>query len=160
MNLLIDTFSWKKFDILNGQKLLDYTELYQKLKLFITHEVAVELKHFQFLSYQEEQVTIIPISNQRIYADAIDLRFDPADASVLSNGSREGNLIIVSEDRPLLQLAMSYAFVAIQVADLFVILVKLGFLKRNLAFKMIQSLRSLKNISDRKFTALKTKLYS
>ena len=102
MILLIDTGNWLKLDKLKGEKLFNPNRIYEWAEIQITHEVEFEIEHFKCSSWERKKTVIIPIKNQIVYNEAIELDFDVADASILSNGQKENlEYLIVSEDQAL-----------------------------------------------------------
>lgn len=150
MNFLVDTFSWKKFDLLIAQKLITTEFLYSAAKFFITHTVKREIEHFNLESCKIKNITILPIKDQRLYQFAQDLDYDNADSEIFSNASDESDIIIISEDRSLLKLLQSKNFAAIQVIDFFFVLYKLNAMKSNKLYKVSKFCREKKNITEKK----------
>ena len=155
MDLLVDTFSWKKFDMLSENDLFDISYLYEWAAINITHEVGKEIRHFKLNSCLFNQVKILPILNRAVYQDARDLGFDIADSEVVSNGQKSLDLIIVSEDRPLLKFAMAYSFSIIQVADMFKLFTQVNLLEKRDLTKIVRFLREKRNISEKKRKQIK-----
>ncbi|MCF2139755.1 MAG: hypothetical protein K9W44_06855 [Candidatus Lokiarchaeota archaeon] len=151
MNLLIDTFSWKKIGLLSEEKLINIDFLHKWSRIYITHEVKRELEHFEISSCNFDATTILPIKNNRLYQYALDLGFDQADSEIFSNSSPTKEMTIVSEDKPLLKLLQSYHVRAIQLIDLFYIYYKLDFIKSNDLFKINKYFREKKNITEKKY---------
>ncbi len=158
MKIFIDTYSWFKIDHLVAISLMEVNTLYKEFELCITHDVLEELEHRNLRSCQISKLHIYPIKNKRIYEDAIDQDFDKADASILSNGSRNGDILIVSEDKPMLELGKSYKFECIQLIDFLKILMSLDSLTKNGLFKINRELRRLGNISKTKEKEIKNHL--
>ena len=155
MKIFIDTYSWAKIDILVDASYIDLNCLYQKFELCSTHDVLEEIKYRKIKSCQIQNLQIYPIKNKRIYEDLIIQQFDKADASLLSIGSRKGDSIIVSEDKPLLELGKSYRIEIIQLIDFFKILTKSNLFTKNKLFKINRELRKLRNISKNKEKEIK-----
>ena len=155
MKIFIDTYSWAKIDILVNTSFIDLKFLYQNFELCTTHEVLKEIQYREIKSCQIHKLHIYPIKNKRIYEDVIIQQFDKADASLLSCGSRKGDSIIVSEDKPLLELGKSYRMEIIQLIDFFRILTKLNIFTKNKLFKINRKLRNLRNISKNKENEVK-----
>ncbi|MHA1518990.1 MAG: hypothetical protein ACTSRK_02290 [Promethearchaeota archaeon] len=150
MDLLVDTFSWKKFDLLISQNLITREFLYSAANLYITHTVKDEIEHFGLYSCKIPSTTILSVKNSKLYQFAQDLGYDIADSEIFSNAGREPTLIVVSEDRPLLRLLQSKKIQAIQVIDLFYVFFKLNAISSNLLFQISKFCREKKNISERK----------
>jgi len=155
LKIFIDTYSWAKIDILVDASYIDLNNLYQKFEICTTHDVLEEIQYREIKSCQIHNLQIYPIKNKRIYEDVIIQQFDKADASLLSFGSRKGDSIIVSEDKPLLELGKSYRIEIIQLIDFFRILTKLNLFTKNQLFKINRELRKLKNISKKKEKEIK-----
>ena len=155
MKIFIDTYSWAKIDILVNASYIDLNNFYQKFELCITHDVLKEVRYREIKSCQIENLHIYPIKNKRIYEDAIIQQFDEADASLLSNGSREKDSIIITEDKPLLELGHSYKFKIIQLIDYFKILTDMKLLTKNKLYQINKELRKLRNISKIKEKEIK-----
>ena len=147
MKIFIDTYSWSKIDLLVNSSNFDINCLYKEFDLCITHDVMKEIQHREIKSCQIPNLHINPIKNKRIYDDAITQKFDKADASILSNGSRNGDTIIVSEDLPLLELGKSYKFECIQLIDYCRILTNLNLLTKKNLYQINKELRRLENIT-------------
>ena len=155
MKIFIDTYSWAKIDVLVDASYVDLNYFYQKFEICITHDVLKEIRYREIKSCQIQNLHVYPIKNKRIYEDAIIQRFDEADASLLSNGSRKGDTIIITEDKPLLELGKSYRIEIIQLIDFFRILTKLNLFTKNTLFKINRELRKLRNISKNKEKEIK-----
>ena len=155
MKFLIDTFSWKKFDLLSEENLFKVSNLYNWAEIFITHEVKTEIEHFELKSCNFKATIILPIKNYTIFQDAKSLEFDQADAEILSNGNLYGDLCIISEDKPLLKFAIAYSLNAIQVIDLFQVFNNLELLENRELFQINRFLREKKNITERKASDIK-----
>lgn len=157
MNFLIDTFSWKKLDLLTQAKLFEVSNLYEWAKIFITPEVLNEIHHFHLKSCNFQDTTILTIKNPKIFQEAKILNFDQADAEILSNGGRnpDTDVCIVSEDKPLLSFAMAYSLTAMQVIDVFQLLNNLGLINNRKIFQINRFLREKKNITHKKAMDIK-----
>ena len=155
MDILIDTFSWKKFDLLAKNKLFEISNLYEWSKVHITHEILTEIKHFRLKSCNLKSTIILPVKNIKIFQEAIDLDFDQADAEVLSNGTKNENLFIVSEDKPLLQYCQAYKFKALQLVDLFHLFTMIEQLENRDLYRIVRFLRNFKNITEKKSNHIK-----
>ncbi|MHA1721404.1 MAG: hypothetical protein ACTSWX_12145 [Promethearchaeota archaeon] len=150
MKIFIDTYSWAKIDFLVNSSFLDFNILYRRFEICITHDILKEIQHREIKSCILEEIHIFPIKNRRIYEDAITQQFDKADASLLSNGSRNGDPILITEDHPLLELGKSYQFEIIQLIDFFKILTQFNILSKKKLFQINRELRRLRNISKNK----------
>ena len=155
MKIFIDTYSWAKIDVLVDASFININDLYQQFDFCTTHDVVKEIQYRGIKSCQIQNLFIHPIKNKRIYEDAIIQQFDKADASLLSNGSRKGDTIIITEDRPLLELGRSYGFKIIQLIDFFKILAEFNVLTKNKFFQINRELRNLRNITKIKENELK-----
>ncbi len=125
MRLFIDTGTWLKLDALDALKLFEPTFLYEWSEISITHQVDEELHHFNNKSINRKRTSILPIKNKEIYDDAIAFGFDPADSSIISHGEPDDpNVLIISEDRPLLKYTKMYRFYIMQLIDLFQVFAK------------------------------------
>ncbi len=151
MNLLIDTGTWLKLDLLKERKLFDPAKLYEWATIKITHEVEEELVHFQCNSWERTKTHIVPVEDQRIYNDAINANFDVADASILSLGKREDlDTFIISEDRPLLDYARMTGLIIGLLADFFQVCDAMEWLSHRELYRLVKALHSLKNITKKK----------
>ncbi|MHA1732674.1 MAG: hypothetical protein ACTSU5_12085 [Promethearchaeota archaeon] len=155
MNLLVDTCTWLKIDKLQSRNKYDHRDFYSLATLHVTHDVVDELIHYGCNSWKREKTRAIPIGNEAIFREALDLNFDTADASILSNGTKDDNLVIVSEDRALLKFAEMYKFSAVQLIDLFRLFTPEHFSKRDL-YNLTKALRELRNITKKKEKEMKT----
>jgi hypothetical protein len=151
MDLIIDTGTWLKLEKLNKLNLFQSINLYRWAKIQITHEVEKELIYFNCISWIKKKTQILPIYDQEIYQEARDLDFDEADASILSFGKITNNsIIIISEDRPLIDYARLNDFKAIFLADLFQIFTGMGNLSKKELYNLIVNLYDLRNINLKK----------
>lgn len=150
MKLLIDTCSWIKFDFLKHLQLFTAENLYEWVDIRITHEILEELEYHKVNSCNKIKTTIIPISNKFIYQDALNCKLDIADASILSNGSKKNDMIIVSEDSELLEFAHTYFLRAIELIDLFLILTENGYTSKRTLYRIAKAMGENKNISKKK----------
>ncbi len=155
VNLLIDTCTWLKLDKLEEESLFKLDKLYSNFAIFITHDAERELKYYNCKSYNKSRTTILPIHDNTIYQKAIELEYDEADASILSQGDKNGEMTIVSEDRMLLLFARMYGFSSVQLIDLFKILTEMNLLKNNELYRINKELRRLKNITKTRFNEIK-----
>jgi len=156
MKLLIDTITWTKLARLQNLDAFSSVQLYAWAEIQITHKVQEELEYRRNTIWIKEKTQILPIKTARIYQDALDLDFDEADASILSNGSKEPDYFIVSEDRDLLRVACSYQFSAVQLIDLFRILTALEHITRRDLYNLAKILRELRNITEKKQKEIKS----
>lgn len=150
LNVIIDTCSWFKLDLLDNMRLIKIDDLYDWINIEITHEVLKEIEHYAIKSFKKNETTIIPIQNKSIYHDALNCNLEPADASILSNGSRKNEVLIVSDDQELLEFAHTYHFTAIHIVDLFLLLTEIDFLSKRSLYRIAKELRNMKNISKKK----------
>ena len=155
MDVIIDTFSWKKFDLLEKNKLFNMKSLYEWSNVNITHEVYNEIKHFRLKSCALKSTSILPIKNKKIYQEAKDLEFDEADSQILSHGGNDRKLIIISEDKPLLKFCRGYSFDAMQIIDLFHLFAIRGFINHKELYQVNRFLRKYKNITEKKSNQIK-----
>ncbi len=152
-NCFIDTFSWKKLDILAekyGDKFIK--DIILTNNIYITHEVMEELiyRNFSFISRNNilEYVTILPkidIDYNTYQQDG----FDAADASLIEYSNKE-KIPVVTEDHPMLAIAVVNRYDFMQLVDFFVILNSLGQITNNKFQNIIRILRKMKNITKRK----------
>ena len=155
MDLIIDTCSWFKLQALEFDHLFSIKTLYDFADVNITHDVLSELEYYSCAIWIKERSKIIPVKDKKIYDEATSLDFDAADASVLSNGSKDTNTLIISEDGPLLEYAQIYNFSAIQLIDFFKILVEGKKQSKNDLYKMNRYFREMKNITLKKEREIK-----
>lgn len=151
MDFLVDTFSWKKFDLLIAQNLITNDFLYSNANFYITNSVKTEIEHFGLNSCNFPYTTILPIKNSALFTFAQNLGYDNADSEIFSNAGGESNITIVSEDKPLLKLLQSKSFQALQVIDVFYILFKLNLVSSNKLFQISKYCREKKNITEKKY---------
>ncbi|HME53498.1 MAG TPA: hypothetical protein VKM55_14835 [Candidatus Lokiarchaeia archaeon] len=155
MNLFIDTCSWFKLQALDQNKLFSIKTLYDVADVNITHDVLSELEYYDCTIWIRERSKIVPVKDKKVFDDASSLDFDAADASILSNGSKDANTLIISEDGPLLEYAQICNFSAIQLVDFFRILVEGKKQSKNDLYKMNRYFREQKNITRRKENEIK-----
>lgn len=149
ISVIIDTFSWKKLDIIEKQvKILNL--LYNAVNICVTHEILKEIKHFRLTSCEISRVHILPTKSNRIYQDSKTLGFDEADASLISNITKNEEYIGVTEDQSLLSLGTRNGCNIMQLLDLFQFFTAQGKLPKNTLYKITQELRNLKNITKKK----------
>ena len=155
MKFFIDTFSWKKIDILCELGLLDIEVAYDSLEICITHAVLTEITHFKLKSCILEKTQVLPYKDNKVYQDALVFGFDEADASIVSHGVDREDVYIISEDRPLLAFGKGYGIKIIQLIDFMKVLTVLEIvLKKNL-YQINRKLRDVKNISKKKEKSIK-----
>ncbi|MHA1301337.1 MAG: hypothetical protein ACTSO9_18090 [Candidatus Helarchaeota archaeon] len=150
MNLLIDTCTWLKLDILKEDRIFEPDKIYNWANIGISHQVLKEIEHFNCKSFKKEKTQINPIQNEEIYKKALKLEFDEADASILSFGKKTGDSIIISEDGTLLEYARINKFYALQLIDLFLLFTSMNFMKPRDLYHITKYLRKLKNITKKK----------
>nr|MDO8088805.1 hypothetical protein [Candidatus Sigynarchaeum springense] len=155
MKFFVDTFSWKKIDILQESGLVDIDSVYARVKICITHAVLGEIKHFQLKSCQVEKTEILPPRSNKIYEAALALQFDDADASMLSHGFDDDDTYIISEDRPLLTYGKIFGIKIVQLVDFMQVLTVLNAISKNSLYQVNKKLRELKNISKKKEDTVK-----
>jgi len=156
MQFLIDTCTWIKLDKLQKLKEFSTSQLYLWGEVQITHEVLKEINHFRVLSCIRKDTTILPIGNRQIYDDATSTQLDEADASLLSNGARTQDKIIISEDPGLLNFARLYRITALQLIDLFQFFTEGDYLTRRELYRHTRTLRDLKNITKKRQKEIKS----
>ncbi|MCF2141069.1 MAG: hypothetical protein K9W44_13505 [Candidatus Lokiarchaeota archaeon] len=155
MKIFIDTFSWAKIDLLISESLFDFDPIYDTFEVCITHFVSEELNHRGLSSCISSKLSILPVKNKRIYEDAISQGFDKADASILSYGTKNDDVAIVTEDRPLLLLGMSYKFAIMQLIDFCRLLNAMELITKRELYRINQKLRILENITKKKEKEIK-----
>jgi rRNA-processing protein FCF1 len=155
MKFFVDTFSWKKIDILKELSLIDMDRAYDSLKICITHPVLTEISHFNLKSCILEKTQILPHQDNKLYRDALILGFDEADASLISCSNDEEEVYIVSEDRPLLTFGRSFGIKMVQLVDFMQVLTTLKVISKNNLYQINRKLREVKNISKRKEKSIK-----
>jgi hypothetical protein len=95
--------------------------------------------------------SILPIKNKKIYDDAIEVGFDPADSSIISYGEPDNpDALIISEDRPLLKYTKMYRFFIMQLVDLFQVFTKRGRISSNGLYQLAREMQRLRNITRKK----------
>ncbi|NHI93718.1 MAG: hypothetical protein EAX96_14625 [Candidatus Lokiarchaeota archaeon] len=128
--------------------------LYDWIKIEISHQVLKELEYFNCKSCVKEKTSIVPIKDEKTYKQAIKLNFDEADASIISKGKQDLDSIIVSEDGLLLEYARIKNLTAIQLIDLFLILMQKKLINSTQLYLLTKFLRHLKNITKKKEKAI------
>jgi len=156
MQLLIDTCTWIKLDRLRTLKAFSPDQLYLWGEVQITHEVLAEIDHFRVKSCIREDTTILPIGDRQVYSDATSAKLDAADASILSNGTRIHDKIIISEDAGLLDFARVYRLTAVQLVDFFQFLTEADYITRRELYRYTRILRDLKNITKKRQKEIKS----
>ncbi len=151
MKLFIDTGTWLKLDALSALQIFEPNVLYEWAEIFTTHQVDEELRHFENKSIHRALTSILPVKNKKIYEDAVAVGFDPADSSIISHGAIDDpDVIIVSEDRPLLKYTKMYHFYIMQLVDLFQVLSKQGHIRLNELYQLAREMQRLRNITRKK----------
>ena len=102
MELLIDTCSWLKLARLQNKNIFNVENLYNWAEIQITYDVQKELNYWRCSVWKKEATQIIPIKDEKIFNEIKNFGYDEADASILSNGCKEPDSFILSEDRALL----------------------------------------------------------
>ncbi len=156
MKLLIDTCTWMKLDVLKDARIFSPDLLYKWADVQIPHEVLEEIDHFRVTSCLREKTTILPVGNERLYRDAQDAGLDPADASLLSNGSTSPDTIIVTEDPGLIDFACLHKIMAMELVDFFQRLTELEYMTKRDFYNRAKALRDLKNITKKRNKQVKT----
>lgn len=156
MKLFIDTGTWLKLDVLSALKLFEPNSLYEWAEVFTTHQVDEELHHFNNKSINRPLTSILPIKNKDIYNEAVSVGFDPADSSIISHGEIDNpDVLIISEDRPLLKYTKMYHFYIMQLIDLFQVLSKQGHISFNELYRLAKEMQRLRNITRKKQDEIK-----
>ena len=150
MILLIDTCTWLKLDLLNEDQVFIPNKLYQWADIEITHQILKEIEYYDCITFQKEETRIVPIENQHIYNEALELNFDEADASILGSGKKTSEYVLISEDGPLLEYARINNFKAFQLIDLFRILFQKNLIESRELYHLTKYLREMKNITKKK----------
>ncbi len=156
MKLLIDTCTWMKLDVMKESHIFSPEVLYEWTDVQIPHEVLEEIDNFRVISCVREKTTILPIGIERIYRDALDVGLDPADASLLSNGSTSPDTIIVSEDQGLIDFARLHKVMAMELVDFFQRMTELEYITKRNLYNQVKSLRELRNITKKRHKDIKT----
>ncbi len=160
MHVLIDTFSWKKLDILEEDEQIGTGTILDQFNVCITHAVFEEINHFKIKLHYPRKVSIIPYKNHKVCEDARLFGFDEADASIASACVELEDSMIVSEDRPLLAFGKGYGLKIVQLIDFFRIMTMSGIISRNDLYRANRKLREMKNISKIKEKSIKEWLQS
>ncbi|HME53543.1 MAG TPA: hypothetical protein VKM55_15060 [Candidatus Lokiarchaeia archaeon] len=156
MKLFIDTGTWLKLDVLSDLTLFEPNSLYDWADIFTTHQVDEELRHFNNRSINRSLTGILPVKNKKIYDEAVAVGFDLADASIISHGETDNpDVLIISEDRPLLKYAKMYRFYIIQLIDLFQVLAKQEHVSYNELYGLTREMQRLRNITRKKQEEIK-----
>ena len=156
MKLFIDTGTWLKLDALSDLKLFEPNSLYEWGEIFTTHQVDEELRHFNNKSINRSLTSIVPIKNKNIYDETVAVGFDPADSSIISHGESDNpDVLIISEDRPLLKYTKIYRFYIMQLIDLFQVLAQQGHLSYNELYQLAREMQRLRNITRKKQEEIK-----
>ena len=156
MKLFIDTGTWLKLDALSDLRLFEPASLYEWAEIFTTHQVDEELHHFNNKSINRSLTSILPIKNKDIYDEAVAVGFDPADSSIISHGETNNpDVLIISEDRPLLKYTKMYHFYMMQLIDLFQVLAKQRQVNYNELYQLAREMQRLRNITRKKQEEIK-----
>ncbi len=153
----IDTCSWLKLDLISTSGWTDLVEtILREFEVFITHEIAEELRNF--LPRREEWIKRVTIRsiNREEYQSFVGEIFDPADASLLSFHT-ENNVIIITEDPAMLAEGVTRQQNIIQLVDLIFLLYRDEMINKRDLQKLIAFFRKKRNITRRKESTLKKK---
>ncbi|HUX99452.1 MAG TPA: hypothetical protein VMV49_07865 [Candidatus Deferrimicrobium sp.] len=149
--IFIDTCTWLKFEDLETNNLFSTSILFSFSSIAITREIQKELKYYSVSKIDFSQVIIYPISDQRLYKEALELGLDESDASLLSNGKIDvDELYLISEDGAILAYGEIHRLNVIQLVDLFQILTALGYIDKTKFYQLIRYLRDQQNITKKK----------
>jgi hypothetical protein len=161
LNVIIDTGTWLKLDLLENKKLFTTQSVYEWTKVIITHQVEEEIVHFKCSSYVQSETQVVPIGNRQIYDEIISIGFDEADASIASlfsstsnENERKENLIAVTEDKPLLDYLHMKEIYAIQLVELFLIFTDMRKIQGKEFYRLVKILQDLRNITKKKMNSL------
>ncbi|HME50602.1 MAG TPA: hypothetical protein VKM55_00155 [Candidatus Lokiarchaeia archaeon] len=155
IHIIVDTGTWLKLDMLSSVNLFSSEQIYSWSQVIITHQLEVELTHFQCSSFKKTSTLILPINNVEIYNEAISLGFDDADASLASIGEKNSDsTIVVTEDRPFLDYLELNNISAIQFAELLQIYTDIGKLEGKVFYRLMKELQVLRNITKQKMNTL------
>ncbi len=153
--LFLDTCTWLKIELLKTQDLFDISLLRSFSSIAITHEIRQELEHYSLSAIDIKQIIIYPIGDQTMYKHALEIGFDEADASLLSNGKVSLNdIILVTEDRAVLTFGQLYDMQIIQLSDLLRLLTDSNILDKTNFYHLIKFLRDQRNITKNKEKSL------
>jgi hypothetical protein len=158
MEFLFDTCTWIKLNELQDNRIFDCTILYTYTKIAITHMILEEINYHNLSVCNTNYISIKPVGNEKIFYEAKEFELDDGDASLLSNGSKENDTIIISEDGGVLEFARAYRFVHMQLIDLFALLEKHNILTKKKLFQLTRTLRNMKNITKKKQKLIKKQL--
>ena len=149
--LFIDTCTWLKLEILESKELFKISVLFSFSSIAITHEIKEELEYFSISGIDFKQLIIYPISDQILYKRALEVGFDEADASLLSNGRITTNdIFLISEDRAIISFGQLYKMNIMQLVDLFRILTTFDYIDKAKFYQLIKYLRNERNITKNK----------
>ena len=156
-NILIDTGTWMKLEKLIQ---LDFITpqfisiLYEFGKLIITTDIELELNRHNVSSWKKLKTYIIPVENPSLKIRAMEDGFDEADASIFGL-SQLHEIIVITEDRPLLKYGKLNGFNFIHFADLLVIFAKNQLLSKNNLYRFSKQLFAMRNIGKKRFKKYK-----
>ena len=149
--LFLDTCTWLKLEILEREELFKNSKLFNFGSLAITYEIKEELEYFSISSLDLRTLIVYPIKNKILYKQALELGFDEADASLLSNGKiEEEELYLISEDRGVISFGQFHKMNIMQLADFFMVLTASNHLTKRNCYHLIKFLRKQRNITHKK----------
>ena len=154
--LILDTCSWLKIQLIYKEIKVDLLKIFQKCDILLTHQLNDELKYYLKDYLDTSLFQIFPVEKDQI-EKLRDYGFDLADTSIIVL-AKEKNCVVVTEDGELLFYLINSGIRTFQVADLFLSLLNLDQINKNLCYNLIKFLRERKNIGKKKFKKLKFKL--
>lgn len=150
MKFGVDTYSWTKLFLLvetNWKELI--VELVSNINLFITPEVRKELVHFHS-QYENIWGTISVFKKREKSIDEFDSSiFDEADISLLESLS-EQDVVIITEDRPMLATNVTRKNNIISLVDFFALLYRRNTITHQELYNLAKWLEKKKNITKKK----------
>jgi len=151
--IIIDTGTWMKLQKLLELKFIKpsfISILYDFGKISITPEILLELNRHKVSSWDSNRTFVIPVENLSMKAKVMEDGFDEADASIF--GLPQFNeMVIITEDRPLLKYSKIFGLNFVHFADFLTILAKNNFISKNNLYRLIKNLYNLRNIGKKRF---------
>ena len=151
--IIIDTGTWMKLQKLLELKFIKpsfISILYDFGKISITPEILLELDRHKVSSWNKKRTFVIPVEKLSMKAKVMEDGFDEADASIFGL-SQITEMVVITEDRPLLKYGKIYGLNFVHFADFLTILAKNNILSKNNLYRFIKNLYDLRNIGKKRF---------
>ncbi len=154
--LLIDTGTWIKIERLLQDNIISIQfmdNLYDVFEITITPEIEFELNRYKIHIWQKSRTYVVPVQDletkNRVLADG----FDEADASTF--GFNNEDLIVLSEDRPLIKYGRVFNNKFLFFADFLLLLYENGLISKRNLYNLNKHLFSIRNINKKLFKDIK-----